>query len=103
MVANITDAISSYGKTAGLPKLGGGADGAGMPGTSFGDFLKQAGEGLMNTQMKAEQASQQAAAGKANLVEVMTAINNAEVTLQTVMNIRDRLVTAIQDVMRTAV
>ncbi len=101
MVANIADAISSYGKIAGLPQIGGTDTAA--PGTSFGDFLKQAGQSLQDTQMKAEQVGGQAATGKADMVQVMTAINNAEVTLQTVVNIRDRLVTAIQDVMRTAV
>jgi flagellar hook-basal body complex protein FliE len=102
MVANIADAISSYGKAAGLPQMGGGADAA-TGGVSFSDFLQQAGQNLMDTQVKAEQAGQSAASGKANLVQVMTAISNAETTLQTVVNIRDRLVTAIQDVMRTAV
>ena len=103
MVANIADAISNYGKAAGLPQLGGGVNDAGAQGASFGDFLKQAGQNLMDTQVKAEQAGQSAASGHANLVQVMTAINNAETTLQTVLNIRDRLVTAIQDVLRTAV
>jgi flagellar hook-basal body complex protein FliE len=101
MVTNIADAIASYGKTAGLPKIGG-MDDASAGGTSFGDILKQAGQSLMDTQGKAEQVSSQAAVGKANLVDVMTAVNNAELTLQTVMGIRDRLVSAIQDVMRTA-
>lgn len=102
MVANIADAISTYGKAAGLPKFAG-AEETGLSGSSFGDLVKQASDKLQETQSKAEQAGQKAATGKANLVEVMTAINNAEVTLQTVVNIRDRLVTAIQEVMRTAV
>lgn len=101
MVSNIADAITSYGKAAGLSKIGGANDIA--EGTSFADIFKQASADLLATQNKAEQVGAQAAAGKANLVDVMTAINNADITLQTVVNIRDRLVQAIQDVMRTAV
>jgi flagellar hook-basal body complex protein FliE len=101
MVANIADAISSYGKAAGLPQSGGTDAAAGGP--SFGDFMEKVGQNLQDTQMKAEQAGQSVATGHADMVQVMTAIGNAETTLQTVINIRDRLVTAIQDVMRTAV
>jgi len=101
MVANIADAIAKYGQAAGLPKLGGTDASAG--GASFGDFLQQATQNIVDTQNKAEQVSQQAAVGKANMVDVMTSINNAEMTLQTVMNVRDKLVQAVQDVMRTAV
>ena len=103
MVDSIANAIASYGKVAGLPQNGIGTDNVATSGASFSDFLQKAGEGLMDTQAKAEAAAQSTATGNANLVQVMTAINNAEITLQTVTNIRDRLVTAIQDVMRTAV
>lgn len=102
MISNIADAISKYSQAGGLPKIGGADDGAGG-GASFADILGQTVQGLASTQTKAEQVGQQAAMGKANMVDVMTAINNAQMTLQTVVSIRDRLVTAIQSVMQTAV
>ena len=101
MVANIADAISSYGKAAGLPKIGG-MDDAAAGGTSFGDMLKQATQNLAETQTKAEQVGMQAAAGKANMVEVMTAMNNAQVTLQTVIACRDGFVNAMKTIMQMA-
>ncbi|HCM84020.1 MAG TPA: flagellar hook-basal body complex protein FliE [Alphaproteobacteria bacterium] len=101
MIGNIADAVTKYGQAAGLPKIGGASDDVG--GMSFGDMLRQATNSVTETQKRAEEVGQQAAVGKANMVDVMTAINNAEVTLQTVVSIRDRLVQAIQDVMRTAV
>lgn len=101
MIGNLADAVTKYGQAAGLPKIGGAADGT--DGASFADFLKNATQDVADSQKKAEDVSMQAAAGKANMVDVMTAINNAEMTLQTVVSIRDRLVQAIQDIMRTAV
>ncbi len=101
MVTNIADAIANYGKTAALPKIAG-TDDASAGGTSFGDILKQAGQSVMDTQNRAEQVGMQAAVGKANLVDVMTAVNNAELTLQTVIGIRDKLVDAVTKVMQTA-
>lgn len=102
MVSNIADAISNYGKAAGLPKIGG-MDDASAGGASFGDVLKDTMKGLMETQAKAEQVGMTAATGKANLVEVMTAVNNAQVTLQTVVSIRDKIVEAVKTVMQMAV
>ena len=49
---------------------------------------------------KGEQASLQAATGKADLAQVTEAVNNAEVAVQTVSAMRDRVVAAYQDIMR---
>jgi len=103
MVGNIADAIANYSKTSALPKLGGGSDDASAGGMSFGDVLKQAAQTLSDTQNKAEQVSMQATVGKANMVDVMTAMNNAQLTLQTVISIRDKLVEAVKSVTGTPV
>jgi len=102
MVGNIADAVTSYNKASALPKLGG-ADDASAGGMSFGDVLKQAAQTLSDTQNKAEQVSMQATVGKANMVDVMTAMNNAQLTLQTVISIRDKLVEAVKSVTGTPV
>ena len=39
-------------------------------------------------------------AKQAELADVITAVSNAEVTLQTVVAIRDRVIQAYQDIMR---
>ena len=43
------------------------------------------------------------AAGKAELVDVVTAVANAETTLETVVALRDRMISAYQDIMRMGV
>ena len=98
---NLADAIAKYGKIANMPQGDAAAEQVGS--TSFADIFKQASHQLTESQNKAEQVSMKAATGEANLLEVMTAINNAEMTLQTISSIRDRLVQAIQEVMRMPV
>ncbi|MDX2102059.1 MAG: flagellar hook-basal body complex protein FliE [Alphaproteobacteria bacterium] len=67
---------------------------------SFGELVQQGAETAYNTGLAAETMSRQAVNGKAELAEVVTAVANAEVTLQTVVSIRDRVVSAYQDIMR---
>ena len=69
-------------------------------GQTFGDMLRKAADGVMDTMAKGEQASMAAATGKADLAAVTEAVNNAEVAVQTVVAIRDRVVSAYQDIMR---
>jgi len=47
-----------------------------------------------------EAATFQALAGKAELADVVIAISNAEVALQTVVAVRDRVVQAYQEIIR---
>ncbi len=67
---------------------------------SFGELVQSGAEAAFNTGLAAEAVSRQAVNGKAELAEVVTAVANAEVTLQTVVSIRDRVVGAYQDIMR---
>ena len=45
----------------------------------------------------------EAVAKKADVVDVVTAVANAELTLETVMNIRDRVMSAYQEIIKTPV
>jgi flagellar hook-basal body complex protein FliE len=49
---------------------------------------------------KGEHASMQAVTGKADLAQVTEAVSNAEVAVQSVVAVRDRVVQAYQDIMR---
>ena len=42
----------------------------------------------------------QAVANQADLNDIVTAVNNAEMTLQTVVAIRDRVIQAYQEILR---
>jgi flagellar hook-basal body complex protein FliE len=97
--ANIANAVSAY-LNAGRMSVPGGNEAASGTGQSFGDILKSAADSVVDTMQKGEQASLAAATGKADLASVTEAVNNAEIAVQTVVAIRDRVVSAYQDIMR---
>ncbi len=90
-------AASLYANTAGIgKKAGAGAD----DGVSFSDFLKQKVSDSMETLKAGEKASSQAVTGDGDLTDVVQAVTAAELTLQTVVAVRDKLVSAYQEIMR---
>lgn len=67
---------------------------------SFSATVDRAVRDAVSTGHTAEVEATQAIAGKGNLTEVVTALSKAELTLQTVTTIRDKVVQAYQDVMK---
>ena len=49
---------------------------------------------------QSEKMSVAAAAGKADIVDVVSSVTNAEVTLQAVVAVRDKVIEAYQDIMK---
>lgn len=94
---NFADAVNAYANAGKMAPV---QSGSATAGESFGDMLKSATNGVVDTVAQGEQASLQAAVGKADLAKVTEAVNNAEVAVQTVTAIRDRVVQAYQDIMR---
>ena len=66
---------------------------------SFADFLSGAVKDSIETIAKGEQAAQAQVAGKANIVDVVNSVNSAELTLDTVVAVRDKVVQAYQSIM----
>lgn len=69
-------------------------------GLSFADFLKGAAKNAATTLRANEKTTMQSASGTNDLILTMTAADNAEVTLQTIIAIRDRTVQAYQEIAR---
>ena len=66
-------------------------------------FLDMVGESLQSAAAlgnKSETMAMQALNGKADLADVVTAVTQAETALNTVVAIRDRVITAYQDIIR---
>ncbi len=99
MTIKIADAVAAYAN-AGKAAAGAGVGGTAAGGTSFADMVRNAAEGAVDTLRESEAVSLQAATGKADLTQVVTAVSNAEVTLQTVAALRDRVVQAYQEILR---
>jgi len=70
-----------------------------LPGSSFSDFLSGAVKESISTISKGEQAAAQQVSGKANIVDVVNSVNTAELTLDTVVAVRDKVVAAYQSIM----
>jgi len=70
------------------------------PVQEFSEVLRQSVETVVDGQKAAERQSMMAVAGQADLAEVVAAVANAELTLQTVVSIRDKMVQAYQDIIR---
>jgi len=68
-------------------------------GVSFADFMKSEAAEAINTVRDSETMSAAAVTGDANLTDVVQAVTDAELTLQTVVAIRDRMISAYQDIM----
>lgn len=66
----------------------------------FGDILKSAMTDAVSASKTAEHTMAAQVAGKAELVDVVTAISAAEASLETVMAVRDQVISAYQEIMR---
>lgn len=83
---------------ASLP-TGGAKEAAG--GGNFGDFLKQAIDETVQTGKVSEHQMAVSTAGKENsIVDVVTAVAEAETTLQTVVAVRDKVIAAYNDIIK---
>src|SRR6476620_5210708 len=72
---------------------------ANIPGGNFSDFLSGAIKDSIGTIRQGEQAATQQVQGKANLVDVVQSVNAAEITLDTGVAVRDKVVAAYQSIM----
>jgi flagellar hook-basal body complex protein FliE len=72
---------------------------ANVGGGSFSDFLSGAVKDSINTIRQGEQAAQAQVTGNANIVDVVNSVNSAELTLDTVVAVRDKVVAAYQSIM----
>ena len=98
-------ALSAYGRSIGLPaaKTGGIGSAAPAGGAAEGSFGAVIGNMVTETAQSlraAEHASAQQVAGKGNLIDVVTAIGAAETALDTMVAVRDRVVSAYGEIMR---
>ncbi len=69
-------------------------------GGNFAELVKSIGESALEAGNRADQLSVAAVEGKANVAEVVTAVANAELALQTVIAVRDQVVSAYQEILR---
>lgn len=91
-------------------QMGSGVNGPGVDlmaakseGANFGDVLKAATQSTITAQKTSEAVSAQAVMGKADLTDVVNAVNNAEVSLNMFLAVRDKMVEAYNAISRTQI
>ncbi|MBF0269505.1 MAG: flagellar hook-basal body complex protein FliE [Alphaproteobacteria bacterium] len=101
MAVDINNAISAY-NAASRPAatMGLGLQDKTDAPEDFAGLVKGAVQTSIDTMKNGERMSMKAIAGQADLTEVVTAVSAAEVTLQTVMAVRDKVITAYNEIMR---
>lgn len=92
-------ALAAYTQAAKRAADGSGDDqNAAVP--KFGDLLANSiNEAVANSE-ESESISVQAVSGRTDLQDVVEAVNAAEISLQTVVSIRDRVISAYQEILR---
>jgi len=100
MTVSFTDAIAAYNRAVakdGMPGLES-RDQAGAG--DFAALLHDAADTAVDTLRKGETQTLKAAAGTADINQVVIAVSEAEMTLQTVVALRDKVIQAYQDILR---
>ena len=98
-------AAAAYQAAAQIGSTGAGSAGAasaGATGASAGDFssfLQGALRDGVGTMKQGETMAARQVSGQANIVDVVGAVNQAEITLDTVVAVRDKVVQAYQSIM----
>jgi flagellar hook-basal body complex protein FliE len=90
-------AANAYANTSGVAKKGVTGNDEGI---SFSDFLKNKVSQSAEAVREGERMSGRAVTGDADLTDVVEAVTAAELTLQTVVAVRDRMISAYQEILR---
>jgi flagellar hook-basal body complex protein FliE len=89
-LARLTDPASGLANALGQSERG----------PKFGSVLKEVVATVNEAARKSDAQTQSMAAGKANMVDVVTAVAETEVAIETLVSVRDRVIQAYEEIMR---
>ena len=105
-MASPTVAANAYASLGRMLESGGGIGaGAGKAsdlggGQSFGAVLKEALGSVMEAGRKSDAQTVAMTTGKANVMDVVTAVAETDVAVSTLVSVRDRMIQSYEDIMR---
>jgi flagellar hook-basal body complex protein FliE len=79
-----------------MPKVG--APNSGGP--DFGALVKEAIGSVVDSGRKSDAQAKAMAAGKANIVDVVTAVTETEVAIEALVSVRDKVIQAYEEIMK---
>ena len=106
-MASPTVAANAYASLAKIMESAGGAGGLGRPGESngpsFGAVLKETLGSVMDAGRKSDAQTISMAQGKANVMDVVTAVAETDVAVSTLVSVRDRVIQSYEDIMKMTI
>jgi flagellar hook-basal body complex protein FliE len=107
--ANLARVLESGGSSKGNANLarimetGGVTAGADGAGPSFSAVLKDAIGGVLEAGRKSDAKTVAMANGKANVMDVVTAVAETDVAVSTMVSVRDKVIQAYEDIMKMTI
>jgi flagellar hook-basal body complex protein FliE len=95
-----TSAAQAYASLARLTDPSALGKGAAAGGGGFGALLKDVVGSINEAGRKADAEATAMAAGKTNIVDVVTAVAESEVAIDAVVAVRDKVIQAYEDIMK---
>jgi flagellar hook-basal body complex protein FliE len=92
-ISSAAQIASAYGNSAAKP--GAAAD--------FGTMVTEAAHSALQTVQNSEQVAAAGVSGTADVQQVVQALSDAELTMQTVVAVRDKVLGAYNDIMKMAI
>jgi flagellar hook-basal body complex protein FliE len=69
-------------------------------GPNFGSVLKDVMQAVTDAGRKSDTQAQSVAMGKANMIDVVTAVAESETAIQTLVSVRDKVIAAYEDILK---
>jgi len=98
--ANAYASLARLGAGGGAPSASALSSAGPGGGASFGSLVENALSSMVAKGREADAKAMQAAAGKADLVDVVTAVAETEVAVQTLVSVRDKVISAYEEIFR---
>jgi flagellar hook-basal body complex protein FliE len=94
------NAYASLAKLTDLAAPSKGASEGSATGPSFSALVQEAIGAMSKATHNSDVQSQAAAAGKANMIDVVTAVAESEVAIDTLVSVRDKVISAYEEIMK---
>jgi flagellar hook-basal body complex protein FliE len=104
-MASPTVAANAYASLARMLESGGAGktSDSGSGGQSFGALLKDAIGSVMDAGRKSDAQTVAMASGKANVMDVVTAVAETDVAVSTLVSVRDKVIQSYEDIMKMSI
>lgn len=99
-MASPTVAANAYASLARILDSGNAGKGSDANGPSFAALLKDSIGSVMEAGRKSDAQTVAMAAGKANVMDVVTAVAETDVAVSTLVSVRDRVIQSYEDIMK---